>query len=385
MKNAKALLIALISIVVSSLACSQVSRPAQLPTPTASVYATAISAGGAHACALLSNGKVKCWGANEAGRLGDGTLTNHSTPVEIPDLANVIAISAGGAHTCALLDSSEVKCWGDNQYGQLGDGTKAYKLTPVSVPNLRDVNFLSAGRRHTCAVLKDGRALCWGANINGNIGIGSASLSVKSPAEVKGLTTGLPAISAGNDFTCALTDNGNIKCWGENIYGQIGDNTTTNRKLPADVAALARDIRSVSTGFSTSCAVTKDERVLCWGWIGMEDYYTTPHEIKGLQSNITAVAVGGDHICGLTSNATVKCLGGNKYGQLGNGINNETYTAATVKGLDNVISITANYGYTCALTSTGEVFCWGQNESGQLGNGTNTNSSQPVQVAGLTE
>jgi alpha-tubulin suppressor-like RCC1 family protein len=126
-----------------------------------------ITSGHHHACALLSNGEVKCWGENKYGQLGNEINNNSSTPVLTPvsvkDLKDIIQISAGKNHTCALLKDGTVKCWGENEYGQLGDGTKINKLTPVSVKDLKDVIQISAGSNHTCALLKDGTVKCWGA------------------------------------------------------------------------------------------------------------------------------------------------------------------------------------------------------------------------------
>jgi alpha-tubulin suppressor-like RCC1 family protein len=386
MKNKETLLILLISTLLISIACSLIGGQPQSQEPTSSIYATVITAGGGHACALLNDGRVKCWGANDSGQLGDGTYTSSNIPVEVSGLTDVAAISAGGSHTCALLVSGEVKCWGYNNTGQLGDGTKAMNAKPVSVVGLTNAIAISAGANHTCAITEEDGAKCWGKNIYGMVGDGSITRTILTPVDVVGLTNNVLSISAGSEHTCAVTNNGSVKCWGRNDYGQVGDNTTgAIRKKPTDVATLNKGIKSVSTGFSTSCALTESNNVLCWGWIGLEDNYTSPHEVTGLDRNITAVTVGGDHICGLTSEGTVKCLGENEYGQLGTNATNPIYTAKSISGLPAVRAIAANSNYTCALISNGKVFCWGQNTSGQLGNGTNKDSAKPVEVIDLIQ
>ncbi len=386
MKSKRTPLIVLISLLLVSIACSVIGGAPQSQEPTSAVYATAITVGGGHACALLNNSRVKCWGANDSGQLGDGTYTSSNVPVEVSGLTDVAAISAGGSHTCALLTTGEVKCWGDNSTGQLGDGTKVRKTKPVRVGGLANAISISVGSYHTCAVTKEGGAKCWGKNIYGAVGDGSITRTIPLPVDVAGLTNSVIAISAGYEHTCAITNNGGVKCWGQNDYGQIGDNTTAAiRKKPTDVATLNKGIKSVSTGFSTSCALTESNSVLCWGWIGLEDNYTSPHEVTGLDQNIIIVAVGGDHICGLTTSGVIKCLGENKYGQLGDNSTNPAYSAKSINGLPAVKDIAANSDYTCALISNGKVFCWGQNILGQLGNGTNKDSAKPVEVIDLIQ
>ncbi len=381
----------------ASLACSLIgsqpvaTEPASsaepdLPTEAApSLHVTAITTGAAHACALLSNGKVKCWGSNDRGQLGDGTDQDRSVPMEVPNLSDVTAISAGGEHTCALTNTGAAKCWGQNTSGQLGDGTKDKRLTAVSVSGLTGIVSLSAGTEHTCAITTGGEAKCWGKNLYGRVGDGSNTRIIPSPVTVEGLDAGVISLSSGNEHTCAITKSGTVKCWGNNGSGQIGDDTTRNKNRPTDVTGLTNGIRAIAAGFATSCAVTESNSVSCWGWIGLQDDYLTPHPVDGLERDIATISVGADHICGLTLDGLVKCLGENEHGQLGNGATSAVYSAQDVIGLGNVQSIAANFYYTCALLGTGEVFCWGDNSSGQLGNGTNASSSEPVQVVSLIE
>jgi alpha-tubulin suppressor-like RCC1 family protein len=156
-----------------------------------------ISLGDLHSCALDSHGSVVCWGDNRVGQLGTGSIVGPDdcsdpnlvhpacakTPVAVSSLTGVSYITAGNAHTCALLVDGTVKCWGANNYGQLGIGTttgpatcymgEACSPTPVSVPNLAGVIAISAGASHTCAVLSDGSVRCWGWNIYGQLGDGT--------------------------------------------------------------------------------------------------------------------------------------------------------------------------------------------------------------------
>ncbi len=156
---------------------------------------SAIAAGTWHTCALTSSGGVKCWGRNIQGQLGDGTTTDSPTPVDVSELSSgVSAITAGGAHTCALTSSGGVKCWG-NGYG----------LTSAEVNGLSSgVSAIVAGGSHTCALTSGGGVKCWGDNQIGELGDGTTTNS-PTPVEVSGLSSGVSAIEAGGSHTCALT------------------------------------------------------------------------------------------------------------------------------------------------------------------------------------
>ena len=147
-----------------------------------------VTAGAIHTCALLDTGAVKCWGSNWYGQLGDNSVVLKKAPTAVVGLsAGVAAIAAGAHHTCALLSTGAVKCWGYNASGQLGDGTVADKSKPTDLPALAtDVATIAAGStaNHTCAILKDGTLRCWGHNLYGQIGDGVPVTS--SPANVVG-------------------------------------------------------------------------------------------------------------------------------------------------------------------------------------------------------
>ena len=219
--------------------------------------ASAVAAGYGHSCALTDSGGVKCWGKNNHGQLGDGTTYRRLKPVDVVGLTSgIAAISAGYEHTCALTDSGGVKCWGRNNYGQLGDGTTYRRLKPVDVVGLTSgVAAISAGYDHTCAVSDSGGAKCWGYNQSGQLGDGTF-ISRPMPVDVIGLTSGTAGISAGCDHTCAVTDTGGAKCWGYNQYGELGDGTTHRRVKPVDVVGLTSGVAAISAGSSHTCALT---------------------------------------------------------------------------------------------------------------------------------
>ena len=352
----------------------------------------AVSAGSDHTCAQTTMGMVKCWGYNEYGQLGEGAPTYRLTPVDVVGLSSgVAAVSAGGGHTCALTDSGIVKCWGDNGYGELGDGTTNNSSAPVDVVDLGSgVAAVVVGSGHTCALTAAGGVKCWGGNHNGQLGDGTTDHSSR-PVDVVGLDSGVISVAAGYFHTCALTVAGGVKCWGNNEGGALGDGTMTHRLTPVDVVGLGNGVAMVAAGWGTTCALTTSGEVKCWGYNGYGELgdgtdtdRLTPVDVMALGSGVKAVAVGEFHTCALTASGGVKCWGDNTFGQLGDGTTDDRSTPVDVLGLDSgVVEVVTGYTYTCALMATGGVKCWGYNEFGRLGDGTTTHRWTPVDVVGL--
>lgn len=217
---------------------------------------TQVAVGGSYACALTTGGAVKCWGANGVGELGIAPLTgDQSEPKDVSGLSSgVTAIGVGLQHACALLSNETVKCWGQNSDGRLGDGTLTARATPMSVINVSGATRLSVGQVHTC-VIAGGGATCWGANGSGQLGDGGAYGGNAVPTPVTGLTSGVVSISAGGYHTCATLASGEARCWGMNnngsgLGGQLGDGTVTNRTTPVAVSNAG------NPGFPAAVTVT---------------------------------------------------------------------------------------------------------------------------------
>lgn len=256
-----------------------------------------ISGGDKHTCAILSTGAVKCWGLNVDGQLGDNTKINRSVPTAVNGLdSGVTAISAGGRHTCALLATGGAKCWGFGDYGQLGDNTATSRMVPTAVYGLNiGVTAITSGSTHTCALLATGGVKCWGVNIWGELGDNTATTFRHLPTNVYGLSTGVTAIAAGANFTCALFESGGVKCWGHNARSQLGDGTNVGKLIPTNVVGFSSDVSAVTAGGYHTCALMTTNGLTCWGRNSDGElgdnttvWRNTPTNVNGLSSGVGA-------------------------------------------------------------------------------------------------
>ncbi len=349
----------------------------------------AIDAGNVHTCALTSYGAVVCWGANMVGQLGDGSTTRRLTAVDVTGLASgAAAVSIFRDHTCGLTDEGGVKCWGWNTSGQLGDGTIVDRSIPVDVEGLASgVRAVSAGGNHTCALMEPGTVTCWGLNASGQLGTGD-EVNASTPVDVDGLSGEASSLSAGGNHTCALLAGGGAVCWGENANGQVGDGTTADRPDPVAVTGLPMGNRAVSAGSNHTCAILSTGGVRCWGdnssgqlGDGTTERRTTPVQVQGLATGVAAISAGFDHTCALLTGGEIKCWGSNAYGQLGDATTESIEVPVNVVGLIfATTSISAGNYHTCAVVGGGAM-CWGYNASGQIGDGTTQDRTTPVYVS----
>ena len=354
---------------------------------------SSITAGSAHTCALLSTGAVKCWGDNLNGQLGNSTYTPSNVPVQVSGLTSgVIAVTAGDRHTCALLSTGIAKCWGFNNVGQLGDDSTSSSNTPVEVVGLNGAAVaITAGGDYTCALLSSGDVKCWGWNREGQLGNNSGLYSMR-PTNVDGLQSGVTAISAGSLHACAVLINGTVKCWGDNPVGALGDNSMISRNNPDFVDNITGGVVAIAGGSYHTCALFSSGDVKCWGWNGTgqlgdnsTDNRLTPVSVGNLGAGVAAISTGFGHSCALLLTGAVKCWGFNGEGQLGYGAFDGSLVPVDLPTLSfGVSAITLGAHHACALLLTGAVKCWGLNFDGQLGDNTRDNRSAPVDVIGLS-
>lgn len=346
-----------------------------------------VESGYIHSCALTTTGGVKCWGGN-AGSLGDGTNVQRRTAVDVAGLTSGIeAISLGVSHSCALTETGGVKCWGSNNYGQLGNNSTERQLVPVDVSGLTSgVVAISVGNHHTCAVTNAGDVKCWGYNFQGQLGNGT-TVNQTAPVTVVGLGARAISVSAGNAHTCALTELNGVKCWGKNNVGQLGDNTRNDSFIPVDVYSLSTGVAKIDLGYLHSCALLTNGHIKCWGTnydgrLGTNSTSTSfiPVDLAGTQPPFVDLAAGVTTTCGLTILGSVKCWGANQSGQLGIGSTTGSSIPVTLAGLTTgVTALSANNLNGCAVKNNG-VNCWGSNINGTVGDNTTQNRLAPTTV-----
>ncbi|MEU8542660.1 Ig-like domain repeat protein [Streptomyces sp. NPDC048717] len=371
--------------------CRRSRVRALLAALAATLFLTGLAAPAAHAAPPA--GTALSWGFNLAGQLGNGTTTSSDVPVgvHLPAGTRVTAVAAANFHALALTSDGRVLAWGVGYAGQLGDGTDTGSTTPVAVdlPAGTTVTAIAANGAHSLALTSDGRVLAWGANTYGELGDGTTTdrftpVAVHLPA---GIT--VTAITAGYNESAALTSDGRLYAWGRNDLGQLGDGTTTGSTLPVLVDIPAgTTITAVSMGSYHSLALTSDGRVLAWGdnvngqlGNGTTTGSTTPvATLIPAGTTITAVAAGTNHSLALTSDHRVLAWGSNIGGQLGNGSLMESDTPVTVllpPGF-TVTAVAAGHSDSLALTSTGQILAWGANYFGALGDGSTIPRETPI-------
>lgn len=362
--------------------------------------AVAVAAGGAHTCALLAHGSVSCWGRHPSGQ-------HVLTPSTVGGLAGAVSITAAGAHTCVILVDTGLWCWGDNSFSQLGfHPSFARQFEPEPVPaGLGGVVAVAAGLNHTCAIARRGTVVCWGDNSAGQLGFGftSGPASISDVSSAPAPVTNAIAIAAGASHSCAIVAAGTsalqpgtiTRCWGFNGTGQLGDGTSTDRTAPVAVSGLVNAV-AITAGTSLaghSCALLADGGMRCWGrnvfgqlGTGHTSDALAPATVAGGGGSVLAraIAVGGNHTCAVRGNGTVSCWGDNGTGQLGDGTIVRRLSPVAVSGLTHVVGIAAGELHTCAILANGTAKCWGLNGNGQLGDGTLTNRLAPVAVSGLS-
>ena len=345
---------------------------------------THLSLSNVSSCALTSTGAMKCWGSNAYGQIGTLASNQQKTPIDVPGFTNNIsAIAVGDSRMCALTTAGEVKCIGNGVADSNNPGISAGAIS------------ISSGYANSCALMSYGGVKCWGDNWTGQLGSGTW-VNTSPAVNVKGLTSGVTAITSGIMHSCALLSSGSVKCWGANNYGQLGDGTTSNRNEPAQVSGLTSGVVSISGGYEHTCAVLTNGEAKCWGKNGygeLGDGTTTnksvPTSVKKVDgqpiSGIASISGGLRHTCAITTGGAAKCWGFNGNGSLGIGTLIDSVTPVNVDGLDSgVLSIDAGKSFTTCATVTGaSVKCWGGSWAGNVGDGYTTDRSSPVNVVGL--
>jgi len=430
----------------------------------------ALGVGQRHACAIVDGGKVLCWGDGTEGALGQGNR-EWGGPFEVVGITNAVQISAGRDHTCARLDNGDISCWGDNASGELGPGVEEAE---VDLPITRTLMgksgpvkavFVSAGIDITCALTEENEIQCWGRwaeegeiarfwgaeddpqlaslevgddfmcvreqwgsvlcrgkNSVGQLGSGETSDDFQTAfTSVSGLPNVIDLVVAWN-HACAMTEGGDVYCWGSNSSGQVTGSTVAGTSV-AEATKAREDAEGIGAGDNRSCRVKNGGVPECWG--GRFGFFnavdTTP-----LGSSALSIDGGGHSACATTATG-VRCWGRNFYGQLDGTVGQQPPSAATALSspltdlqvaYDVTVALPANgtvevigegrltspeltqvetatpvvFNYTspisgltlwfdhaCALFGpSSEARCWGLNGTGELGTGSEANQPTPT-------
>lgn len=321
-----------------------------------------IVAGSNHNCALFANESIRCWGNGQSGKLGNGNPNDigdnlgemPSAYVEVGGV--VMQTDAGDGHTCALLTSGKTRCWGYGQYGQLGYGSTNNigsmpdQMPPadVKVDLTRKIVHIANGRNHTCALLEDGNVRCWGMNSYGQLGYGNMDYIGDQPDEmppVKGdinLNGVAKQLVAGGEHNCVLLGAGIVRCWGKGDYGQLGYNSTSSigdnpNEMPPKDVNVGGIVVQLAAGLNHTCALLNSGHVRCWGY-------------------------GKDGQLGYDSTDNI-----------GNGQIPMPPPNINVEGKVVQIAAGSSSSHICVLLDSGKIKCWGRNDYGQLGYGNTKN------------
>ena len=316
-----------------------------------------IGGNGYGSCVTDTAYKLYCWGQGPYGQLGNGAYSDSNVPVNVNDAGVLLnkknfIVGAGLWHTCVVTAEYTPYCWGLNSSGQLGNGSTANSNVPVAVTTsgalsglkIRDV---AGGSYNSCAIDTTNALYCWGSNSYGQLGTGNTASSTTAVAVPStGVLAGKSIRKVSMyDQTCAIASDMKAYCWGQNVYGGVGNGTTTNALSPAAVSTSGvlsgKKLTAIAAGFYSTCALSDEGKAYCWGY--------------------------------------------NSNGQLGNGstTNSTTPVAVTATGAlagKYLWTLTAGADFYCAQATDGSAYCWGRNVYGQLGNGATANSTTPVKV-----
>lgn len=372
-----------------------------------------VAAGDQHSCALFHDGRLRCWGSNNYGKLGYGNLEaigDDETPASVGDVdvgATVLDVACGREHTCVVVEGGAVRCWGLNNRGQLGIPGPTYALgdvigdDPEELPSsLPDVNLggqavaITASSWSTFVLLDDGTVRCFGQNASfGTCGYGTDEFAVgddEHPAIEGPIELGAPAIQidAHGDHACAVLDDGDVRCWGFNSEGALGLghlDTIGDDELPTSAPALSFDtpVVEVQTALRHTCVRLESGEVKCWGrnnfgelGLGDVDPRTDAGAVGPLSlgGDVVDLAIGGGHGCALLEGGDLRCWGDANFGRLGYGNasndvgDDELPDSQTPLALavDVVHDIDVGNSFSCARVDDGAVMCWGANNAGQI-------------------
>lgn len=344
-----------------------------------------VSLGRNHTCALKTDGSLWCWGAGWQGQLGQGNLEARAAPTRVGNNTGWTAVSAGESHTCGVRGGS-LYCWGENQQGQVGIGTFDNRQPAVQqVGTATDWATVSCGGLSCCAQKTTGGLWCWGYNLEGQLGINSTATRVGVPTQV-GTATDWTQVSMGNEHACARRTDNSLWCWGYGLHGQLGRGSQSDSNVPVRIGTGAT-WSNVGLGYLTSAGVEAGA-LRAWGFNfygqtgtgSPATYVTTPTGI-GVDTDWAGVAMGVNAGCATRTSNALWCWGISRRGLQASGTTATLTAPALVTTPMPLRTPDFGFDHACSISvSNGRLVCWGENSDGQLGDGTGF-EAVPLQVA----
>jgi len=282
-----------------------------------------------------AEGNVFSFGSNTYGQLGHGDTTDRYTPTEVPLLSNAIAVASGRHHSLVVLEGGAVYSFGHNHWGQLGHGDTAERRLPARIEGLPSIPAvaITAGDNHSIILLENGAVYSFGANAFGQLGHGDTT-NRSTPTKITSLSD-VVAIAAGGHHSLVVLGNGDVYSFGSNLSGQLGHGDTEHRHAPTKIVPLS-------------------------DWVG-----------------VVAVAAGLNHSLVIMANGNIYSFGFNHWGQLGHGDTDDRHWPTRIDKLATVIDLyktqcvaaAAGHGQSLVLLENGDVWVFGSNVYGELGLG----------------
>jgi len=361
------------------------STPSAPPAPPSWVQ---VSAGTDHALGVKSDGTLWAWGNNTMGQIGDGSSQPRYRPVQVGTAANWKQVAAGSAFSFALNKAGLLYGWGDRSGGKIGDGgaSTGVQPIPIQVDPTHTYTTVSAGRGFALGIQTDGTLWAWGDNTFGQLGNNGAPTGKAIPVQVDSPNTYI-AIAAGDLHALAIRTNGTLFAWGDDAAGKLGDGTTTQSNTPIPIDPTAT-YAAIAAGGTHSLGVRKDGSLWAWGdntqgqlgTGGGPSTSSVPIQV-GTLTTWKAMAAGTDYSLAVQTDATLWEFGSNSSGQLGDGTMTGRVTPVPVIGTPGGWALLSAHpsqtAYALALQNGGSAWGWGANGSGQLGDGTLTVKFSP--------
>ncbi len=342
-----------------------------------------IEGGDEHSLGVRADGSLWTWGFNNAGQLGDGTVTSRRVPTKIGTDKTWAKVSGGTQYSLAIKTDGSLWAWGLNNFGQLGDGTNTNKSTPVQVGTDKNWVAISAGAMHSLAIKSDGTLWSWGYNADGELGDGT-NTDRNFPAQV-GSSSNWATIAGGMNHSLAVASDGSLWGWGQNFDGEIGDGTRQGKKAPVRVGTDNNWSR-VAAGDFHSLGVKSDGTLWAWG-SNSNGQLAQPTSIAdrvvptqvGTANTWKAVSAGSTHSIATTSTGELWGWGANNFFQLGDGTNTQKNVPVQVS--TNFDKIASGLQFNLGIKLDGKLVAWGNNNRGQYGDNTITRQSTPVTIS----